>query len=475
MVNMVTTRLEAGQAPWWYLYAVAVTAATGGFLFGYDLSIITGAMLFLEKYFVGANLGILTSSAVFGCIPGALIAVFMADKFGRRPTLFLAGVLFLISSIWSALATTVVTFCIARAIGGVGVGIATGVSPMYIAEISPPRLRGRMVTVNQLSIVVGIVLSIIVAYLLSGGGHWRWMFASEAIPNIMLMLGLLLIPESPRWLASKGFFDSARKVLARINGHVRAGEELEEIRVELAEETGTFRDLLRPGVRYALIAACILMIFQQINGVNMILIYASKILVEAGIGSVSSALLVTLYPYMLILVCTVAAFYVVAKFGRRPILMVGVSGMALGHLLMAYAFFTTTSPYVNLFAMLIAAGSFTLSLAPVGWVVVSEFFPNRVRGKCMGIVTLCLFTSSSFCTLAFPNLTEYFRVTYGNQGGAYFVFAGICLACVLFVWKFIPETKDLTLEEIGTFWLNRERDKTAQQTVAAPLPEQGRD
>jgi sugar porter (SP) family MFS transporter len=471
-MNVETERREVVQAPWWYLYMVSILAAIGGFLFGYDLSIITGAMLFLQEYFnlPGSGTGGLTASAIFGCIFGALVAVYVADTIGRRRSLMLAGVLFLISSIWSGLASGLFEFYVARAIGGIGVGIATGVSPMFIAEISPPKLRGRMVTVNQLSIVVGIVISIIVALFLSKGGHWRWMFFSETVPNVLLIFGLLLVPESPRWLASKGRFEGARQILARINGNARANEELEEIREELSEESGSFRELVQPGVRYALVAACILMIFQQINGVNMILLYGAKILVEAGIGSPTDALRNALYPNFLILFCTIIAFYVVAKFPRRHILMVGVTGMALGHLLMAFAFYTQFHrPLFSVLAMLVAAGSFTLTLAPVGWVVVSEFFPNRVRGKCMGVVTFCLFSSSFVCALAFPRITAYFEETYGTQSGAYIIFAGICLACVAFVWKFIPETKDLTLEEIGRFWLNRGKPATAGSAAALPV------
>ncbi len=459
---------QVEQAGEWYLYFVSITAAVGGFLFGYDLNIITGAMLYLRDYFgiESAGLGLLTSSAIFGCIFGPILAVWMADALGRRNSLYVAAILFFISAVWSALATTIPTFNIARAIGGVGVGIATGISPMYIAEISPARLRGRMVTVNQLSIVAGIVLSVVVALWLSYGAHWRWMFASECVPIVILMIGLMFVPRSPRWLASKNKYQEALEILTRINGAEKAAQELEEIKIELRQETGSFSELLQPGIRNALAAACILMIFSQVNGVNMMLLYASKILVEAGVGraaveagaeSVPNALLNSLYVYFLILFCTIIAFWLVARFSRRRIIMVGTTGMALGHVIIAYAFSHNSSPYVALLAMLISTGSFTLTLAPLSWVIVSEFFPNRIRGKCIGIVTFCLFTSSFFCAWAFPNLTAFFEHRFGTQSGAYLVFACICMACVGFVWKYIPETKDLRLEEIGEFWLNRGR------------------
>lgn len=457
MTHATSSPAHVRQAGAWYLYFVSITAAVGGFLFGYDLNIITGAMLFLQEYFhiSSAELGLVTGSAIFGCIFGALMAVWIADRLGRRESLYLAAFAFLVSAIWSALADSVISFEIARALGGIGVGIATGVSPMYIAEISPPQLRGRMVTVNQLSIVVGIVISVVVALMLSYGGHWRWMLASAAVPSVLLMVGLAFVPASPRWLAAKGRFAEALRVLERINGEARAAAEMQEIRAELGKESGTFRELFQPGIRYAIVVACILMIFSQVNGVNMMLLYASKILVEAGVGSVSNALLNSLFVYFLIFLCTIVAFWLVAKFSRRRIVIVGALGMALGHVVMAYAFSTASSPYVALIAMLIATGAFTLTLAPLSWVIVSEFFPNRVRGKCMGIVTFCLFTSSFICAWAFPNLTDYFQNSYGSQGGAYLVFAGICAACSAFVWKFVPETKDLSLEEIGQFWFDR--------------------
>jgi sugar porter (SP) family MFS transporter len=450
-----------GKAGFWYVYLVSLVAAVGGFLFGYDLSIISGSIIFLEKVFeLDPNMkGFVVSSAVFGCIIGPVSGLWLTDTLGRKRTLMVASVCFMVSAAGSALAKGLIDFVIWRAVGGIGVGLAAVVSPMYIAEMSPARLRGVLVTVNQLSIVIGINLSVIVSYILSFGEHWRWMFASEVIPILILMIGLAFVPRSPRWLVAKKKNDEALEVLTKINGRSQAGKELGEINAELMEETGTFKELFLPGIRLAVIIGVVLMVFQQINGVNAILFYAPSILIDAGIGSETNAIFNSIFVYLWILICTIIAFWFVKKFGRRQILIVGVSGMAIGHILLGLAFIYNLKPIYMLFAMFIGTGSFTLSLAPLGWVIVSEIFPNRIRGKAMSVVCFCLYTSSYFFNWAFPVLLDKFEKSFGSRGGAYWIFAGICFACVIFTFKMIPETKDLTLEEIGRFWLKYDNKK----------------
>lgn len=440
-----------------YVFLVALVAAAGGFLFGFDLSIASGALPFLKEQFGldAAGEGLAMSSAIFGSIAGPLAGMWLADRVGRRNTLWIAAVCFLASAIGTALPRTITEFNIWRAVGGVGVGLAAMTSPMYIAELSPPRLRGRLVTVNQLAIVIGINLAVISSWLLSFGGHWRWMFASEIPAIVALMVGLLVVPESPRWLAAKGRDDEARDVLARINGPVEAARELGEIRTELAEETGTFSELLQPGIRTAVIVGTVLMIFSQVNGVNMMLLYGPSILQNAGIGGASDAIFFTIFLNLFILAATIAAFWIVRIFGRRPILILGVIGMAAGHLLMAANFFFGGSPFINLAAMIIAAGSFTLSLAPLSWVVVSEIYPNRIRATAMAVVCFMLYLSSFVCAQVFPMVTAACEEKMGHPGAAYLLFAGICLSCAAFVWRWLPETKDLPLESVGRFWLER--------------------
>lgn len=440
-----------------YAFLVALVAAAGGFLFGFDLSIASGALPFLKDQFGldAAGEGLAMSSAIFGSIAGPLAGMWLADRVGRRNTLWVAAVCFLASAIGTALPRTIMEFNVWRAVGGIGVGLAAMTSPMYIAELSPPQLRGRLVTVNQLAIVIGINLAVISSWLLSFGGHWRWMFASEIPAIVALMAGLLVAPESPRWLASKGRDDEALDVLGRINGPAEAARELADIRAELSEETGTFAELLQPGIRTALVVGVVLMIYQQVNGVNMMLLYGPSILQNAGIGSASDAIFFTIFLNLFILVATVIAFGLVQRFGRRQILMTGVAGMAIGHLLMAANFFRGGSPFVSLAAMALAAGSFTLSLAPVGWVVVAEIYPNRIRATALAVVCFLLYLASFLCAQVFPMITAACEERMGHPGAAYVIFAGICLSCVVFVWRWLPETKDLPLESIGRFWHER--------------------
>ena len=466
---LATTSADRGSTI--YLYLISLVAAVGGFLFGYDLSIISGSIIFLktEMYLTPQLMGLATGSATLGCIAGPLLGLWCADALGRRNSLFIAGFLLLVSTFGVSLANGLWSFCIYRAIGGVGVGLASGISPMYIAEIAPPRLRGRLVTVNQLAVVLGINLAVIVAYFLSFGAHWRWMFFSTIIPILALMIGLLFIPRSPRWLAAKGRFRESMDVLSRINGCARAEIELAEITEELKHETGTFHDLMRPGIRRAMIIGIVLMVFSQINGVNMLLIYTPSILIEAGISDASAALFNSLFACLTILICTMIAFWIVAHLGRRPILISGVVVMAIGHLVLGEFFIKHYSPLLILGAIVICTAAFTLSLAPLSWLIVAEIYPNRIRGKAMAVVTFFLFTSSCICTTLHPIMTAWFQKTFGSYGGAYWVYSAICWVCVVFCWKCIPETKDMTLEKIGQFWLDQ--DKKDQGKIRQSEPE----
>jgi sugar porter (SP) family MFS transporter len=453
-----------------YVYLISLVAAVGGFLFGYDLSIISGSIIFLksEMHLTPRLMGLATGSATFGCIAGPLLGLWCVDALGRRNSLQMAGFLLLISTIGVSLSNGLSSFCIWRALGGVGVGLASGISPMYIAEISPPRLRGRLVTVNQLAVVLGINLAILLAYFLSFGAHWRLMFFSTIIPILTLMIGLFFVPRSPRWLASKGRLKESLNVLTRINGSAQAERELAEITKELKQEQGTFYELFSPGIRKAIIIGAILMIFSQINGVNMLLIYTPSILIEAGVSGESAALFKSLFASLTILICTVITFWIVARFGRRPILIGGVSMMAFGHFLLGIFFNRHFSPLLILGVIVICTAAFTLSLAPLSWIVVSEIYPNRVRGKAMAIVTFFLFSSSSVCMTLHPIITAWFQKAFGSYGGAYWLYSLICLLCVIFCWKYIPETKDLSLEEIGGFWLNKHNVSSSDLVSSSP-------
>ncbi|TSA29319.1 MAG: MFS transporter [Verrucomicrobiaceae bacterium] len=442
-----------------YLYLITLVAAVGGFLFGYDLSLISGAIIFLKAewglspFWVGAVAG----SAVLGCPFGPLAGAWLADAFGRNKALIFAAALFIASAVGSALAHGVWDFSFWRFVGGIGVGLASTISPMYIAEVAPARLRGRLVVINQLAVVIGLSLSVYVTYLFSFGGHWRWMFATMSVPAAAFLIGLFFLPRSPRWLAARGKYPEALGVLTVINGHEQAAAELEEIRAELGEETGGFRELLVPGVRLAVLIGIAIMVFSQINGVNMILIYAPTLFMEAGITNAPDAILNSVYLMSWITLCTVIAFWLIAKYGRRPILIFGTMAMAAGHVLMFLRFVYSLPPLVTLAGMFLAAGAFTLTLAPLSWVILSEIFPNRIRNKAMSLATLLMFAASYVTTNLFPMVLDQFKSAFGHPGGTFLIFAGICLACSAFVWWMLPETKDKTLEEIGRHWLRLEK------------------
>lgn len=438
----------------WYVYRIALVASVGGFLFGYDLVIISGAILFIEEYFqLSAGMkGFVVSSAVLGAISGPLIGLWFTDRLGRRMTMMAAALFFLISTVGCALASTVWGLCFWRFLGGIGIGLAMMSSPIYIAELSPAEQRGRLVNVNQLSNVIGINMAVIVSYFFSFDGDWRWMFGSQGVPVAFLFIGLMLIPESPRWLAERGRWTDALKILSRINGEEKAGRELAEIRKKLGEEKGNFGELLGGSVRKALVTGTLLMVLSQINGVNMLLLYGPTILSEAGINVGSSAILSSIPVYLFIFVCTMVAFPMIKHFSRRGLLIASVLFMTCGHLLMAFILYKNYPVLFILFPMLIATGAFTLGLAPLSWIIVSEFFPTRVRGKAMAVVCFFLYGASFGITQLFPVMTDWFSTEYGSPAGMYLVFAGICLLGALFGWKMVPETKGLSLEEIEEVW-----------------------
>jgi sugar porter (SP) family MFS transporter len=442
-----------------HLYRITLVASVGGFLFGYDLSLISGAIIFLKSewnlssFWVGAVAG----SASLGCCIGPLSGMYLSDRWGRNKALILSATLFIASALGSASAENKLDFSIWRLVGGIGVGLASTISPMYIAEVSPARLRGRLVVINQLAIVVGLALSVYVTYLFSFGGHWRWMFTTMAGPALVFLIGLFFVPQSPRWLAAHGDYSGAAKVLAGINGRAEAEHELIAIREELGEETGGLRELFAPGVRLALGIGISIMIFSQINGVNMILLYAPSLFMEAGVTRAPDAILNSVYLTSWIVVCTVVAFWLTAQWGRRPIIIVGTIAMAAGHVLMFIKFNYSLSPRVTIFGMFLAAGAFTLTLAPLSWVILSELFPTRVRSTAMSLATALMFVASYITINGFPMLLDKFSRTFGTPGGTFLLFAAICLVCSVFVWRALPETKDRTLEEIGRSWLRVDR------------------
>jgi len=438
-----------------YVAGVAFVASAGGFLFGYDLVIISGALPFLTREFAlsPAWAGWATSSAIMGAIIGPLLGLWFADHIGRRRTMMLSAMAFLASTIGCSLAPTIGQFALWRLVGGMGVGLAMISCPIYIAELSPPHLRGPLVNVNQLVGVIGINLAVLVSYFVAEyGGGWRLMFASQGVPVAVLILGLLLVPESPRWLTAKGHTARALEVLKRINGIDRARVELAEIVADVSASAKGYFEVLQPYCRKPLRVSIILMIFSQINGVNMMLLYGPTILHDAGISFGSNSVLSAMPNYLTIFVATIVSFPLIHRYSRRGILIASTIGMGLSHLLMATLLVLHAPALSVLVPMMLAAGSFTLGLAPLSWIIVSEIFPNRVRSQALAIVCVFLFGSSFLTAQVFPMAMDWLRQTTGTPAGMYVVFAAICLSCAWFVWRLMPETKGFTLEAIGEFW-----------------------
>jgi len=446
-----------------YAAGVAFVASAGGFLFGYDLVIIAGALPFLTREFSlsPAWAGWATSSAIMGAIIGPLLGLWFADAIGRRRTMMLSAMLFLASTIGCSIAATVGEFALWRLVGGMGVGLAMISCPIYIAELSPAPLRGVLVNVNQLVGVIGINLAVLVSYFVAEyDGGWRLMFASQGVPVAFLIIGLLVVPESPRWLAAKGHTRRALEVLKRINGPERAQHELDEIVADVNASPPSPFEVFRPYCRKPLQVSIILMIFSQVNGVNMMLLYGPTILHDAGVSFGSNAVLAAVPNYLMIFVCTIISFPLIHRFSRRSILIASALGMGFSHILMATLLALHAPGLAVLAPMMLGAGTFTLGLAPLSWIIVSEIFPNRVRSQALAIVCVFLFGSSFLTAQVFPMAMDWLRQMTGTPAGMYVVFALVCISCALFVWRVMPETKGVTLEQIGEFWRAREAGGT---------------
>jgi sugar porter (SP) family MFS transporter len=443
---------EIGKRPY-LVCLIATVAAVGGFLFGYDLSIISGVMLYLKPEFglTPDQVGLAVGSALLGCMAGPILGGTLSDRWGRRPTLVFAGLLFAAGSIGTALPANIVQFDLCRFLGGVGVGLASVVSPMFIAEVSPPRTRGALVTVNQLAVVVGLTCAVIVSYFLSFGEHWRWMLASNAVPVPIFVIGLLFVPESPRWLAQKNRPQEALDVLTWIDGRESAECEIRDILVS-TEEQGTWRELLRPGMRLAMLIACSLAVFQQVTGASILFMYMPTVFQEAGFNAPSDAILQNVSISLWCVFCTIVALAAVDRLGRKPLLLVGTMGMTVGMAILGALFHWRTSGVYVVLTMFLVTGAYLVSLAPLAWLVMSEIFPNRLRGKAMAVASVCVWTASFLTAIFFPPMVDWFKKTLGTPAMAFWIYAMVSAAAFLFSWVVVPETKGRTLEEIGASW-----------------------
>ncbi len=448
-----------------YVWVISLVAAMGGLLFGYDWVVIGGAKPFFERYFhLTTNefaSGWANSCALVGCCFGALMAGALSDRFGRKKLLILCALLFTVTSIGNGLAPTFAVFVTWRICGGVAIGLASSLSPMYIAEVAPAQIRGRLVSINQLTIVIGILLAQLVNNSLGFGMEkgmseellaqswyvqmgWRWMFALTAVPAALFLIGMFFLPESPRWLVKSGAADQAQSVLAKIGGHDYASAALADINSTLVNEIQkvNYRDLLEPRMRKVLLIGIILAVFQQWCGINVIFNYADKIFTPAGY-EISDLLNKIVWTGSVNFIFTLVAMGIVDRGGRRPLMLFGPVGLAIIYVLLGYCYFAGIQGSPILWLVLAAIACYAMSLAPVTWVVISEIFPNRIRGAAIAVAVMSLWIACFILTYTFPILDRHL-----GTAGTFWLYSGICLAGFIFIFFKLPETKNKTLEQI---------------------------
>ena len=510
-----------------YTIGITIIATLGGLLFGYDTAVISGTVESLRHFFIdpmglplneaNAMEGFVVSSALIGCVLGAAVAGWISQRFGRKPTLFVAAILFFLAAVGSAWPeigfawpsssnpTFVYFFVFYRILGGIGVGIASMVSPMYIAEISPPEKRGSLVALNQFAIIFGMVVVYFVNYAIAQSGDaewlhqtgWRWMFASLGVPAGLFFCLLFFAPETPRWLVMKGRINQAEKVLTKLVGKVNALKEIEEIKMSFQNETEasssmkpyyrfmmTWLILFTAGILtlYAfnvpsaleiamiasffialyvpiksfgfliIITGVLLSAFQQFVGINVVLYYAPEIFKSMGAGT-DSALMQTIIVGIVNLSFTILAILTVDKFGRKPLLMTGALVMAVSMLGLGTAFSQNLAGGVKLTCMLTYTAGFAMSWGPVCWVMLSEIFPNSVRSTIMAVAVAAQWVSNFLVSWTFPIMDKNETlVKLFNHGFAYWVYGALAILAALFVWKRLPETKGKTLEDMEKLW-----------------------
>lgn len=448
-----------------YIWLISVVAAMGGLLFGWDWVVIGGAKPFFERYFELTDpklVGWANSCALIGCLFGAMIAGALSDRFGRKRLLIMSALLFAVTSVGNGLANTFAVFIAWRMLGGVAIGLASSLSPMYISEIAPAQMRGRLVSINQLTIVVGILLAQYINWYLVrnlpqgatdefirnswfGQQGWRWMFGLTAAPSMLFLLGMFFVPESPRWLAKNGQTERARNVLTRVGGGPYAEAALTDIKSTLATEEiqhVRFGDLLQPGLVRVLVLGVVLAVFQQWCGINVIFNYAEEIFRAAGYD-ISTVLKNIAWTGSVNLVFTFVALGTVDRIGRRPLMLVGAAGLAVIYVGMGFCYASGVKGLPVLALVLAAIGCYSMSLAPVTWVVISEIFPNRIRGAAMSVAVMALWVACFILTYTFPILNS----TLG-PAGTFWLYAAVCVLGFVFILRKLPETKGKSLEQI---------------------------
>jgi len=459
----------------YFISAVCLVATMGGLLFGYDWVVIGGAKPFYEPHFsIGEHTpylqGFTQSSALLGCIAGAIISGLISDRYGRKRMLFFAATLFSLSAIGTAFSWDLTSFNCFRWVGGVGIGIASNMSPMYIAELSPAKYRGRFVSFNQLAIVIGVLAAQTTNWLIAesvtaeatpdmireswnGLYGWRYMFGFEVVPALLFFLLMFFVPESPRWLVKFGRDEEAARVLKAVGGESYANQEIANIHHTLRKEEISqvhLGDLFEPALFKVLMLGCFLAFFQQWCGINVIFNYAEEVFKAAGYA-VDAVMFNIVITGLVMLAATFIAIFTVDKYGRRVLMLIGAVGLAMIYALLGTGYFLDSKGIHMLLLVMLAVGCYSMSLAPITWVVISEIFPNRIRGAAVSVAVLFLWVGCTALTFTFPILNKHLG-TYGT----FWLYGGICAFGAIVIFFKLPETKGKTLEEIEQSLLGEE-------------------
>ena len=445
------------------LLFVALVAVLGGFLFGYDTAVINGANQYLKIHFLldPSQEGSAGASAIFGCIPGALFAGFFSDRFGRRKVLFACAVLYALSGLLSAVPRTFNEFLLARFASGLSVGVSSMICPVYIAEMAPPRWRGRLGSLFQLGIVSGIFISLFINAFIQRMGDdawnaasgWRWMLGAEVVPAILLLAVLFPAKESPRWLIQMKREDAARGILERMGGTAYAGEEITAVRTVLQQEDSSMIELLSHArFRRPLIIAVLLMAFSQFSGINAIMYYSTVIFMKAPHIGVKDAFAATVVIGLVNLLFTFVAIALVDKAGRRPLLLAGLTAQVIALGCAGWMFHTNAGGIALLVAIVAFIGAFAMALGPVPWILSSEIFPMRIRGRAMSVATLVIWVSCCIVAQTFPMMNNSPHI---GPAVTFWIYGVCSLLAFIFVFAMVPETKGRSLEEIELGLLKR--------------------
>jgi SP family galactose:H+ symporter-like MFS transporter len=439
-----------------FVYLAAVFAALGGLLFGYDTGVISGAELFLKNDFTLTTfaLEVIVSGVLAGAAAGALLGGRMSDLFGRRRLLIVTAIIFGLGGLACATATSTAILIVGRIVVGLGIGLSSGTVPVYISEVSPADARGWQVSLFQLAITVGILLAYVVDYAFAAIQGWRWMFGLAVVPAAIFGLGMVFLPESPRWLAEHGHVERARAMLARIRGTSDVDIEMREIveGIERAQDQhGRLSDLFAPSLRPALIVGIGLAVFQQVTGINTVIYYAPLIIQSSGISSASGAILATAGIGVVNVLMTIVAMWLIDRMGRRPLLLTGIAGMVITLGILGLAFHlagrTGALAWLAVVSMMVYVASFAISLGPIFWLLISEIYPLKIRSSAEGLAAAFNWGSNLLVSLTFLTLLQMMGPTR-----TFWLYGAFAVAAWFFSYYQVPETKGRTLEEIEEFW-----------------------